>query len=150
MYTLFISYKSGGHYCGVYPTLEYTHKVILEMAHEMEFIESTHIPSVEEITKALEQKDEFYFAFDDGVVDRTWIHVQEQPEFEKHLKGECFPLCETCECNGECPAANGELHSRASKFVDFTPDAEDYFEGDMPETTEFVYTCPKYRAISAS
>jgi hypothetical protein len=75
LYTLFISYRHGGHYCGVYPTLEIAHDVIKEMMRDME-IDKSETPKIGNIRDALVKKDDFWHEF----TDSTWIHVQEVSE----------------------------------------------------------------------
>lgn len=75
LYTLFISYSFGGHYCGVYPSLKILRDVIKEMMKDME-IKMSESPSIKHIQDALAVKDDFWHEFSDS----TWIHVQETSE----------------------------------------------------------------------
>lgn len=74
LWTLFISYSFGGHYCGVYPSLEYVRQVIKEMAEDMELTDE--LPTLRRIKSSIEKKDDFWHEF----LDSTWIHVQEVSE----------------------------------------------------------------------
>jgi hypothetical protein len=75
LFTLFISYRFGGHYCGVYPSLEHLYGVIEEMVEDME-IDKKEIPDIRSIESALEGNDDYWHEFSDS----TWIHVQETSE----------------------------------------------------------------------
>lgn len=75
LYTLFISYSFGGHYCGVYPSLKILRDVIKEMVEEMEN-KMSEVPSIKTIKDVLAKKDDFWHEF----TDSTWIHVQEVSE----------------------------------------------------------------------
>lgn len=75
LYTLFISYSFGGHYCGVYPSLKILRDVIKEMVEEMEN-KMSEVPSIKTIKDVLVKKDDFWHEF----TDSTWIHVQEVSE----------------------------------------------------------------------
>lgn len=72
LWTLFMSYRHGFHYCGVYPSLEHLRQVIEEMTEDME-IDENELPNTEEIEKRLTEKDDFYKEFS----DTTWIHINE-------------------------------------------------------------------------
>jgi len=74
LFTLFISYSFGGHYCGVYPSLEDVSKVIEEMMADMEI--DDEVTDLKEIAEKLNENDDFWHEFS----DRTWIHVQEVSE----------------------------------------------------------------------
>jgi hypothetical protein len=73
LWTLFISYYFGGHYCGVYPSIEDVKAVVGEMAQDMEIpkkeLMEVEIPGEE----SWDFIDDFFHEFNDG----TWIHVQE-------------------------------------------------------------------------
>lgn len=77
LFTLFISYVTGGHYCGVYPSLEYLHGVIHEMAED-EKIDKSEIPDLNIIQANVtsNNSEDFWHVFSNG----TWIHVQETSE----------------------------------------------------------------------
>lgn len=75
LFTLFISYSFGGHYCGVYPSLEHVHGVIEEMVEDME-IDKSEVPAIKEIRKFIDNNNDFWYEFS----DTTWIHVQELSE----------------------------------------------------------------------
>lgn len=75
LYSLFISYRFGGHYCGVYTSLETTHQVIKEMARDVEIDED--IPNMATIKEHLIKNNDFFHKFNDS----TWIHVQEVSPF---------------------------------------------------------------------
>lgn len=70
MIGLFISYRSGNHYIGVYPTIEYAYEVVKEMIEGME-IEDDLIP-INELKDWLSDKDSYWHEFSDG----TWITMQ--------------------------------------------------------------------------
>lgn len=72
LFSLFISYRSGGHYCGVYPSLEYLYEVIKEMVQDME-IDESETPPLNDLKEALERNDDYWHEFS----DTTWIQVQE-------------------------------------------------------------------------
>ena len=74
LFTLFISYRAGVHYCGVYPTLEYLYDVIHEMAGDEE-IDKGEIPELETIRHKMtdSHSEDFCHEFSNG----TWIQVQE-------------------------------------------------------------------------
>lgn len=74
LWTLFISYRFGGHYCGVYTSIETARQVIEEMAVDMEI--EDNLPSITDIESSLLEKDDFWYEFSDG----TWIHIQEVSE----------------------------------------------------------------------
>ena len=77
LFTLFISYRTRGDYCGVYPTLEYLYDVIHEMAEGEEIAES-EIPKLETVRYKTTNSEfeDFWHEFPDG----TWIQVQETGE----------------------------------------------------------------------
>lgn len=76
LFTLFISYHGGTHYCGVYPRLESLYDVIREMAAD-EDIDYIEIPEIGEIRQDVEGTlDYFEHQFQNG----TWIHIQETSE----------------------------------------------------------------------
>ncbi|WP_169704385.1 hypothetical protein [Candidatus Kuenenia stuttgartiensis] len=80
VFTLFIKYQSGAHYCGVYPTLEYLYDVLGEMADDGT-LDTTEIPELSSIRNGINDEiDDFYHEFSNG----AWIHVQET---SKHLVG---------------------------------------------------------------
>lgn len=88
LFTLFISYRFGGHYCGVYVSLEYLHDVIKEMAGDTD-IRRSEVPKLAEIRERMEQFDDYYWEFSDS----TWIQIQETSEqlvdiIKKELVGE--------------------------------------------------------------
>lgn len=78
LYTLFISYKSGGHYCGVYPTLKIARDVIKEMLSDCEIKDKC--PTIKDISEKIDKGDDFWYGFNDGTCDFTWVHVQEVGE----------------------------------------------------------------------
>lgn len=77
LFTLFISYANGGHYCGVYPSLEYLHGPIHEMAED-ERIDKSEIPDLKDIQASVtgNNSEDFWHVFSNG----AWIHVQETSE----------------------------------------------------------------------
>jgi len=78
LFTLFINYKSGNHYCSVYPSLKTLYGVIRELAEDYrDEIDEDDIPSQDQIRAGLDgHSDDFYYKFSNG----TWIHVQETAE----------------------------------------------------------------------
>ena len=113
LFTLFISYRSGMHYCGVYTTLEYLYNVILEMTEESDEIDSSEIPKLSEIYTGINgYSEDFFCEFSDG----TWIHIQETSErlveiIQGHAKRTSFISisCQNCKKLGEntCPDQPG-------------------------------------------
>jgi len=76
LFTLFISYRSGGNYCGVYPQLGHLYDVIKEMARD-EDIDHSEIPSIDKVRQAVKGTlGDFQHQFQNGI----WIHVQETTE----------------------------------------------------------------------
>lgn len=69
LWSLFISYRFGGYYCGVYPSIRDVKEVVREMSADMEI-------SDDELEIMIAEKDDYWHEFSDG----TWIHVQEISE----------------------------------------------------------------------
>ena len=79
LWGLFISYKSGDHYIGVYPNLDYTLDVIKELLQEI----YENNKKVKEEIKLIKQdcipwkdKETYYHCCDDGFCDVTWFVIQ--------------------------------------------------------------------------
>jgi hypothetical protein len=68
LYTLFISYAFGGHYCGVYPSVEDATNAIKELLQDLKIDDP--VPNV---MQHLSNHDDLWTDFSDG----TWIHLQE-------------------------------------------------------------------------
>lgn len=87
LYTLFISYRHGGHYCGVYPLLSHLRDVIKEMASDME-IPGKEVPSLELIKLKLQKGDDMWHEFS----DTTWVHIQETSKpLVEEINRRCAP-----------------------------------------------------------
>lgn len=92
LWGLFISYKHGGHYIGVYPSLDYTLDVVKEMAIEMldrsdednsQDLDAEVDETMENITSRCtpwKDRDDFYYALNDGTLDTTWFTIQQVSE----------------------------------------------------------------------
>lgn len=91
LFTLFISYSYGLHYCGVYTSLECLHGVIQEMAKDCD-IPKREVPKLSLIKEILGDlgADDFWHEFGDG----SWIHVQETSE--QLVKEIQSAVCEPC------------------------------------------------------
>ena len=63
LYTLFISYSSGSHYCGVYTSLKCLHGVVCEMAKDCD-IPPREIPKLSLIKETLGTSDDFWHEFE--------------------------------------------------------------------------------------
>lgn len=75
MYTFFISYRWGTHYCAIYPDLKSVRQAIKYL---LEYIESSdRVPTIRSMKAAIKSHDDFWTEFSDG----TWIHVQPLSEF---------------------------------------------------------------------
>lgn len=72
LYTIFISYKSGNHYCGVHTSLKHIREAIIELVDDIE-IDRSEVPALSRISSHLETNDDFWMEFSDS----TWIHIQE-------------------------------------------------------------------------
>ncbi|MEM7827730.1 MAG: hypothetical protein QW561_00165 [Candidatus Aenigmatarchaeota archaeon] len=71
-YSLFISYRWGGHYCAIHPTLGDIKQAIRELLECIELDDP--VPSIKQIMAKLKGcTEDFWHEFSDG----TWIHVQE-------------------------------------------------------------------------
>jgi len=70
MTALFISYRFGNHYIGVYPSVKYTYEVVKEMMEDMD-IKDDFIP-IKELEDWLNDADSYWYEFSDG----TWITIQ--------------------------------------------------------------------------
>lgn len=108
LFTLFISYRHGNHYCGVYPSLEYLRDVVKEMARDME-IRLREVPSLKKMTESLKAKDDFWHEFSDS----TWISISEVAEGNIKVIAPLFR---------HCPLALTEIELK--KLIDVAKDEE--------------------------
>lgn len=88
LFTLFISYRYGNHYCGVYPSLEVLRDVVKEMARDMD-IRLSEVPPLKKMSKALKEKDDFWHEFSDS----TWISISEVAEGNIKMIAPLFRRC---------------------------------------------------------
>lgn len=80
LYSLFISYSRGGHYCGVYTSLEDVVEVIQEAAGILIVVNNI---TLDVLKGVLEEFDEYWEEF----TDSTWIHIQKiTPELVERIK----------------------------------------------------------------
>ncbi|MCK4339655.1 MAG: hypothetical protein KAW87_06690 [Candidatus Cloacimonetes bacterium] len=70
MIGLFISYRSGNHYIGIYPTIDITHVVVKELIEDLELLDK--FITISQLRKQLDTRDDYWHEFSDG----TWITIQ--------------------------------------------------------------------------
>lgn len=91
LWGLFISYKSGGHYIGVYLTLEHTLGVVQELLEETykstDETKNDNLPEViaaemEQIKETVniagywDKHDDYWHSLNDGMMETTWFTIQ--------------------------------------------------------------------------
>ena len=91
LWGLFISYKTGGHYIGVYLTLKHTLGVVRELLEETYWCnEKTGrnnlvklvVPEMKRIKETVnkagywDKHDDYWHSLNDGTLDTTWFTIQ--------------------------------------------------------------------------